>query len=167
MASLVLSYRFGRYLSEMPRRASRPEPSREFRGRVGRFNWLMDHSQVWPGRSAKHLRWSSAALCSSEPPVWSRFRTTRRFPDQRGSNDGMRDGPEPRPDDGSDDKRGRIAVKQDILLPPIPRRASERAQRRRRRARVAEHPPTPRRRTQKLENIVRRPRTASRAIPNS
>jgi len=37
--------------------------------------WSMNLRQHWPGRSANHLRWSSAALCSSELPVWSRFRT--------------------------------------------------------------------------------------------
>jgi len=45
----------------------------------------MDLSQVRHGGSAKHLRWSSVALCLSEPPVWSRFWTIWRFPDQRGS----------------------------------------------------------------------------------
>jgi hypothetical protein len=76
--------------------ASRTAPSREFGGRVGA--WLMDLNQDWPSGIAKHLRWSSAALCSSEPPVWSHFRTIWRFPDQRGSDDGMRDAPETQPD---------------------------------------------------------------------
>ena len=44
--------------------------------------WSMDLRQ---GRSATHLRWSSAALRSSELPVWSRLRTIWRFPDQGGS----------------------------------------------------------------------------------
>ena len=66
--------------------------------RVAWGPWLMDPSQDWPGGSAKHLRWSSAALCWSEPPVWSRFRTIWRFLDLRGSDNGMRDDPETRPD---------------------------------------------------------------------
>jgi hypothetical protein len=92
----ICRYHFGRHL--LPRRASRPVPSREFGCRAGRFSWLMHLGQVWPGGSAKHLRLPSATLYSSEPPVWSRFWTIWRFPDQRGSNDGMRDGPETRQD---------------------------------------------------------------------
>jgi len=60
--------------------------------------WLIDLRQDWLERSANHLRWSFAALCSSELPVWSRLRTIWRFPDQGGSDDGLRDGPKTRPD---------------------------------------------------------------------
>jgi len=58
----------------------------------------MDLRQGRLVRSATHLRWSSAALRSSELPVWSRLRTIWRFPDQGGSDDGLRDGPETRLD---------------------------------------------------------------------
>ena len=58
-----------------------PAPSREFGGRVGR---LVDGSQPSLARRVrKALRWSSAALGSSEPPVRSRLWTIWRVPDQR------------------------------------------------------------------------------------
>jgi len=71
---------------------------------------LVDGSQPCLAGSAKHLLWSSAALLSSEPPVWSRF---RRFPDQRGSDDVCEMVRKRDQTGGSDDKRGRTAVEQD------------------------------------------------------
>jgi len=59
------------FLFEIPRRTLH---NRESSG-VAWGGWLMDLRQGWLVRFATHLRWSSAALRSSELPVWSRLRT--------------------------------------------------------------------------------------------
>jgi hypothetical protein len=124
--------------------------------------WLMNLSQDWPGGSKKHLQWSSAALCSSEPPAWSPVRTFWRFPEQKASDDGMRDGPGTRQHGRCREQRGRIAVKRNTHCHCAREEHRNTHGGGRRQARVAEHPPTLRRDS---AHRILRPRTASR--PNS